>query len=126
MDFKKMTDAELASVMVNYIGRVENLLHIIAQYLDGNDSVPPERIRREYENLKIELREDGHYIDLERNYHGSPLYMGDFRSSIRGAATFGFGLPINCRIDQKMYSAVEEARYRLTKYLSEEEWGDLM
>ena len=38
MDFKKMTDSELAKVMVNYIGRVEHLQNIISRYLQGKRS----------------------------------------------------------------------------------------
>ena len=39
MDFKKMTDSELAKVMVNYIGRVEHLQSIISWYLQGNECI---------------------------------------------------------------------------------------
>ena len=44
--------------------------------------------------------------------------------SIREAAVFGFDVPI--KINQRMYGAVEEAHYKMTKYYSLEEWGNLI
>lgn len=126
MDFKIMTDSELANIMVNYIGRIENLLDIIGRYLEGNDNIPAGRIKRIYADLKEELREDDHYLRLERNRDGSSLYMEAFVPSIREAAAFGFNVSINSTINQRMYSAVEEAHYKMTKYYSLEEWGNLI
>lgn len=126
MDFKIMEDSELAKVMINYIYRIENLLDIIGRYLDGNNSISEERIKSTYANLKEELREDAHYIKLERNCNGSLLYMEVFSPSIREAAAFGFNVPINSAINQRMYSAVEEAHYKLTKYYPLEKWERLV
>lgn len=126
MDFKFMTDSELANIMVNYIFRIENLLDIIERYLEGNNSVSAEKIKRTYANLKDELREDAHYIKLVRNSNGSLLYMNVFSPSIREAAYFGFSVSINSAVNQRMYSAVEEAHYKLTKYYSLEEWENLI
>ena len=39
MDYNKMSDSELARIMVSYIGRVENLQGIVGRYLDGNESI---------------------------------------------------------------------------------------
>lgn len=126
MDFKMMTDSELAKIMVNYIGQIEHLLDIMGRYLEGNDNIPAEKIKRTYANLKEELRKDAHYLGLERNRDGSSLYRGVFMPSIREAAAFGFDVPINNTINQRMYSAVEEAHYKMTKYYSLEEWGNLI
>lgn len=128
MDYKNMTDAELASVMVNYINRVKHLKDIIGRYLDGSDQgcIHPNQIRAEYEKLKSELREDAHYLYLVRNRNGSVLYRCAFAPSIREATAFGFTVPVNATINQKMYSAVEEAHYKLRKYRTLEQWGALM
>ena len=122
MDYRLMADSELANIMVNYIDRIENLLDIIGRY--GN--IAAEKIKRIYADLKEELREDGDYLRLERNRHGSSLYMGAFAPSIREAAAFGFNVSTNSTINRRMYSAVEEAHYKLTKYHSLEEWGNLI
>ena len=126
MDFKSMTDSELANVMVSYICRIENLLDIIGRYLDGNNSISAERIKKTYAELKNELREDAHYIQLERNYNGSYVYMRIFSPSIREAAAFGLSVSINSSVNQMMYSAVEEAHYKLTKYYSLDKWESLI
>lgn len=128
MDYKNMEDSELASIMVNYISRVKNLMDIIGRCIDcPNDStIPLEKIKDEYSRLKNELRNDADYLGLVRNSKGSQLYMYVFMPSVKGAAAYGFTLPANHRIDQQMYSVVEEAHYRLNKYHSLEEWGELM
>lgn len=126
MDFKKMTDSELAKVMVNYIGRVGHLQDVIGRYLQGNDCISTSQIKAEYAQLKEELREDAHYLSLKQNSKGSDLYMGAFEPSISEAAAFGFIVPVNTSVNQKMFNAVAEAHYKLTKYHSLEEWGRLL
>lgn len=126
MDYNQMTDAQLARIMVSYIGRISNLQCIIGRYLEGNDNITSLQIRREYAQLKDELCEDARLVKLKKNYQGSDLYRGAFVPSICEAAAFGFGVPTNSKIDYRMHSAVEEAHYKLTKYYSFEEWGALL
>ena len=128
MDYKNVPDSELASVMVSYINRVKHLKEMIGRYLDRSDSgyVRAEQIKAEYRQLKYELREHADYLYLSRNRNGSALYVGSFAPSIREAAACGFTVPVNAAVNQQMYSAVEEAYYKLRKYKSLEEWGNLM
>ena len=123
-----MTDSELAEIMVNYISRVEHLASMISGYIQGTNReyIQKERILSEYKLLKEELRRDANYLDLVRNRNGSHLYMNAFSRSIREASAWGFTVPINHRIDQSMFSTVSDARYKLTKYCSLEQWGELM
>ena len=128
MDYKNLSDSELATIMVNYINRVGHLKELIAGYIDNvnHGSIQPDRIKDEYRRLKAELREDADYLDLVRNQEGSQLYMGYFSPSIREASAWGFTVPVNHRVDYQMFSAVAEAHYKLTKYYSLEQWGALM
>lgn len=128
MDFKNMTDSELASIMVNYINRVAHLRDLVARYLDGFDrgSIDINNIRILYRQLKNQLRLDAEYLDLVRNYSGSDLYMYYFRPSIREASAFDFTVPVNRTINQQFYGSVADAHYKLTKYYSLEKWGQLM
>ncbi len=125
-NYNQMTDSQLADIMVNYIGRVNHLQGIIGRYLEGNDNISPSQIRREYAQIKDELHEDARLVKLKKNYQGSDLYRGAFVPSISEAAASGFGVPTNSEIDYRMYSAIEEAHYKLTKYRSLEEWGELL
>lgn len=128
MDFKNLSDSELASIMVNQINRVEHLMQMIEGYLESktHGSVPASNIKAEYKDLKDELRKDAKYLDLVRNHEGSKLYMHYFSPSIQEASAWGFTVSTNSTINQAMHSAVEEAHYKLTKYYSLEEWGALM
>lgn len=126
MDYNQMRDEQLARIMVSYIGRVNNLQCIIGRYLEGNDNISSLQIQREYAQLKDELREDARIVKLKKNYRGSDLYRGAFVPSICEAAASGFRVPTNSKINYRMYSAVEEAHYKLTKYYSFKDWGALL
>lgn len=128
MDFNNLSDSELATIMVNRISRTAHLKMLIARYLDGSNRgrIPAENIENEYRQLKEENRRDADYLDKAKNANGSDLYMYYFRPSIRNAAAYGFNVSVNAAINQKMYSAVEEAHYRLCKYHPLEDWENLM
>ena len=53
MEYKYMTDSELASIMVNYINRVEHLQNLIGTYLDSADhgGIQPFLIKEMYNQL---------------------------------------------------------------------------
>ena len=128
MDYKYMTDSELASVMINYITRVDHLRDTIGRYLDRADhgNIRADQIKAAYRELKNELRETADYLWLERNRKGSVLYMTAFSPRIREAMAEGFTVPVNAAVNFRMFSSVANAHYKLTKYVSLEEWGALM
>ena len=128
MDFKTMSDSELATVVVNYISRIEYLADLISKYIQGvnREYIHEERIREEYKSLKSELRKDADYLGLTRNRDGSQLYKNAFSCSIREAAAWGFTVPVNHRIDQRMFGSVSDAHYKLTKYYTLEQWSELL
>lgn len=128
MDYKNMSDSELAVVMVNYINRVAHLKRLISNYIDDSErsSMSAAQIKEEYAQLKKEIRDDADYLYLKRNRDDRPIYMGAFLPSIREAAAFGFTVPINHRVDQQMFSTVADAYYKLTKYYTLEEWGAII
>jgi len=127
MEYKTLQDSELAEIMVRYIHRSEILMEHISCYINNKDcEYDNATIRNEYRSLKNEIREVAAYIRRSNNRNGSELYEGFFVGSISEAGAFGFGVSTNARINQQMYSAVEEARYRLTKYKSLENWKNLL
>ncbi len=71
MDYKNMSELEIANVMVNYINRADHLKRIISNYIDGADgrSIPVERIKAEYTQLKRKIREDADYLNLVKNHN---------------------------------------------------------
>ena len=128
MEYKYMTDAELASIMVSYITRVDHLRDMIGRYLDRADhgNIRADQIKTAYRELKNELRETADYLWLERNRKGSVLYMSAFSPSVREAMAEGFTVPVNAAVNYRMFSSVADAHYKLTKYVSLEKWGVLM
>ena len=127
MEYKTLQDSELAEIMVRYIHRSEILMNHISCYINNKDcEYDNATIRNEYRSLKNEIREIASYVRRSNNRNGSELYEGFFVGSISEAGAFGFGVSTNARINQQMYSAVEEARYRLTKYKSLENWKNLL
>lgn len=128
MECKYMTDAQLASLMVNYINRVDHLRGMIGRYLNRADhgNICADQIKAMYRELKNELRETADYLWLERNRKGSVLYMSAFSPSIREAMAEGFSASVNAAVNFRMFSSVADARYKLTKYISLEKWRELM
>ena len=128
IDYKNLKDTELAGIMVDYISRVNQLEEIVGQYINSSDNgtISAYQIKNLYKQLKDELRETANYLRLVRNHGGSKLYMYFFCPSVQEASAFGFSAPVNSTIDQRFYSSVADAQYKLTKYYSIEDWKKLM
>jgi len=128
MDFKNMNDSELASVMADYIKRVSHLEDLISRYLNASECnrICSERIKELYKQLKNELHEDAKYLSLARNELGSTLYTAFFAPSICEASAYGFSVPVNHRIDDKMFESVYIAHCKLTDYYDLDEWENLI
>ncbi len=126
-EIKFMNDKELAIRMIEYIERVQLLMDEIGDYLDRKTlRIDREKVRNEYRNLKEDIKKDAHYVDLVRNKnYKNKIYSNFFTPSIYEASAFGFMVPTNCSIDGKLFSALYEAEYKLTKYYSYEEWKNL-
>jgi len=126
VELKNMTDKELAQRMVNYIEQLENLMYDVSDILHNKLPIEPyrvENIRSIYRRLKEDIKADAHYVSLLRNEkHGNNLYNNFFEPSIRGASAFGFVSPTNSVLNQKFFSSIEEAHYKLTKYHGLDEW----
>lgn len=126
MDFKNMTDSELASVMVNYIERVNHLKYLIIKYLESYNCnhMEAEQIKCLYRQLKNEVREYAKYLNSfhNRNDSDSKLYKNFFIPSICEASASGFDVFVNHKVDEKMLNSVIMAYYELTGYYSLDEW----
>ncbi len=125
-ELKKMSDQELAARMVGYIERVEKLNAEVSDILNNGKRVTPyvnESLRSAYKELKEELKADAHYISLVRNSeYGNSLYSAFFAPSVREASAYGFMTPTNSAINEKFIRSIFEARYKLTKYHSLDDW----
>ena len=126
MDLKNISDQELAKVMVSYITRVKKLLADCLEFIkDNTDIVLARQIKDEYTAIKSELSAYGKYVGLRANQQGSLLYTSFFIPSIAEADAYGFCRPVNAKIDNRFFGAIEEAHYKLTKYKTLEEWREL-
>lgn len=119
MEYKTLKDEELIAIINEYIDRLEKLQTLIADYMKPTieSSVQAANIHDEYRQLKEEIREIGHYVKLSRNARGSSLYTTVFRPAFQGASAYGMTASAGSSINGKMLSAVEEAAYRLRKYM---------
>jgi len=125
-DLKNMSDYELAQRVVNYVERLRTLMDDVSNVLGGprrTGSYELDRIKDDYKRLKEEIKSDAHYVRLSRNRTGDfDLYTSIFVPSISEADASGFTSPTNSRIDQRFFSSIEEAHYKLTKYHGLDEW----
>lgn len=123
-ELKNMSDYELAQRIQAYRNRLDALTDKILGYMDKGIGLRDE-ILDEYKTLKSEVKADAHYVDLLINHKGKAEHYRDFRGALQEAAAFGFTAPTNSAINQKLFGAVEEARYKLgkchpDKYLKDE------
>jgi len=125
-DLKNMSDYELAQRVVNYVERLRSLMDDVSNVLGDPRRIglyELNRIKEEYKRLKEEIKSDAHYVRLSRNRTGEfDLYESIFVPSISEADAFGFTSPTNSRINQRFFSSIEEAHYKLTKYYGFDEW----
>lgn len=108
----RYSDQELKKRLVNYIEKTEEIMDMIDRREDKDV------IREEYKKLKTEIREEAHRVDLlDTRKRAGNFENAYYRPSIMGASAWGFSVNTNANVDIKMYLALEEARYRLTKYI---------
>lgn len=123
-DLKNMSDKELAKRIIGYVDRIESLMNTVSDILERKIAhFDINRIRDDYKSIKEAVKNDAHYVSLSRNENRkNQLYHRFFRPSVAEASAFGFTVPTNSSIDFKLFASLEEARYKLTKYYSYNEW----
>ena len=119
MEYKYLSETELRNLLNEYIDRCSQLMDLIAEYLEGNADIQKDYlIHNTYRKLKSEIIDIAHYCDLVRNEnYNNKFYSAYFKPSFFEAGAWGFTAKINGAINQKFYSAVEEAHYKLGKYI---------
>lgn len=113
-ELKNMTDYELAQRVSEYRNRLSQLMSEVSQFLNDGTGFR-EKILEEYKSLKNDVKADAHYVDLVVNHKGRAKKYHDIAHSLSEAAAFGFAAPTNSPINQKFYSSIEEAHYKLGK-----------
>lgn len=127
MELIKMSNQEVAKRMYDYIVRINDLMQEVSKILNHTTKkIDEDYIRSEYKALKTAIREDAHYMSLSRNIkEDNSVLQKQFAWCIDEAAAFGFTAPANSKIDHKLFSSLEEAEYKLTKYTPLEKWKEL-
>lgn len=123
-DLILLSDKELSQRMVNYLDEIEQMVNEVCNFLDRKTStIDIKTLRMRYKTLKENIKNDDHELSLSRNRRkGSDLIQHFYTPSLQGASAYGFGSPTNCTVDHKLFSSLEEARYRLRKYKSYDDW----
>lgn len=119
MEYKTLKDEELFAIINEYTDRLKKLQAMIADYMKLTiaSDAQAASIHDEYRQLKEGIRKIGHYVNLSRNTRGSSLYSTVFRPAFQGASAYGMTASAGSSINGKMLSSVEEAAYRLRKYM---------
>lgn len=127
MELIQMSNQEIAKRMYDYIVRIEYLKEQVSNILNRDvQGVDRQFIKDEYKTLKQAIKEDAHYMSLSRNQkRDNSVLQNQFRWVIQEASAYGFGSPTNSKIDFQFFCSIEEAKYKLTKHTSKEEWKKL-
>lgn len=126
-ELKDYDKSELAEFMLGYINAMEQLLekiHPVINHEKVLDSELQKIIRSEYRILRDRIKDDAHYVSLKRNQNSNQtkLYADIVIPSIAEAGAYGFSSAVNAKIDYNYWGSIEEAKYKLTKYYSKEDW----
>jgi len=130
-DLNMLNDKELAVLIVSYIGRIDKLQNEISLYIRRakRDKRHEEVIREEYKTIKYELRRYAHSSSLSKNrenYASFSIKKRTFIEYIEKAATKGFTIPCNRKIDLRFHSSVDDARCERIDQWSFERYMDFI
>lgn len=125
MNFRTLTEKQIIQRAKEYQERIEKLESKISEYLSGNQALERE-IREEYKKVKSEISSEAKHFDSEKNsIEDISNIHSSYQCGIMESAAHGFEMRSNGKISQEMFNSLEEAEYRLTKYLSDfEEWEE--
>ena len=117
MRLKELTEEEIFERKEMYLTRLNYLMRNISDYFETHDWALGYRISEEYRAIKEEIRDEAKYLDCKKNDISdiSKTHQA-YSKGIRGARAFGLTVRSNGKVDHRMFSAVEEAHYRLNKF----------
>ena len=106
-------DKKLAEKMIYYIEEAYTIMKMI------NTKEDKEEIKIRYKRLKQNIKNEAHRCDLIANRKEFTQFEKQYYApSIKEANAWGFTSPINAKINRDFYNSVEEAHYKLRKYIS--------
>lgn len=125
MNFLEISDRELAYRVLQYIAETEELMEMMSEVLENHTSAS--NITPKYKSLKESVKSDAHELSHKEydRFAMDGRVKNAFFHGVQEAAAFGFQSATNSRINQQLFSSVETAHYKLTKYLSLEEWKQI-
>lgn len=85
-------------------------------YNINKDKKEEMKIRDDYANLKTEICDELHNWSLKKSVSG--FAKSYYIPAIKGASVYGFKAYKNAKVNEKMAQSIEEANYRLKKYIS--------
>lgn len=126
MNLLKATERELLLRAKSYFDRIIKLEINVSGYLSGNRE-KENLIKEEYRKLKQEIRDEAKFFQAEKNsIMDISRTHNCYQAGIEECAAHGFETKANGKITQKMFNSLEEAEYRLAKYVTDlEEWREL-
>lgn len=124
-ELKKFTINQLLIRAKTYENRLNLLAKSISSFLEsGNKSADPDWIKKEYSELKKCIKDEYDYLSKQKNdiSHISQVHNA-YQYGILECSAWGFSSRVGSSINQDLFNSVEEAEYKLTKFLSDlEEW----
>ncbi|MCI8410985.1 MAG: hypothetical protein HFJ40_00755 [Clostridia bacterium] len=112
----KYSDNELREMLINFIEKADRIMYKIENKADELE------IKEEYKELKKKVKEEAHRMDLQNSRKEATEFEEScYRPAIQEASAWGFTVSTNSKVNQAMWRAVEEAHYKLNKYISLEE-----
>ena len=124
-ELKRSNSNQLIARAKAYENRMKTLAKSISDFLEsGSESTDPDWIKKEYAELKKCIKEEHDYLSKQKNdiSHISQIHNA-YQYGILECSAWGFSSRVGSSINQDLFNSVEEAEYKLTKFLSDlDEW----
>ena len=123
IDYEKLSDDLLAQRICSYEREISLLLEEINAYLSSPEGRDESPLRAAYADLKERIRTEAHDLNTGHNKRcrDTDIFMNYYYAVVE-ADTYGFACPAKSSVSKKMAEALDEARNRLTKSFSINEW----
>ena len=115
-NLKELSEKQLITRADKYCKRMQKLSEMVDEYLNGKATLE-ECIRKEYAELKWDLREEYSYFQNEKNdiVERGGIYK-DYQEGILAAYAHGFKLKANAKVTIGMLNTIDDALFDFQFY----------
>ncbi|WP_310604833.1 hypothetical protein [Anaerosporobacter sp.] len=126
-DLKQLNACQIIERAKTYESRMKSLEKSISEFISGGSELADtEWIKQEYAELKKIIKKEHDYFSKQKNDISDISQVHSaYQNGILECSAWGFSSRIGSGINQDLFNSIEEAEYKLTKFLADlDEWNN--